>query len=80
MMHDSTGHIQSVSDTLTSHIAGTVAGTLVGTAVAVSAIPSSATIYTTMILASIGAGTSFLVTVGVKYVWYKYLFPEKKGK
>jgi hypothetical protein len=81
-MPDSTNHIQAITDStnhITNHLGGTIAGTVGGTIVAVSAIHTE-NIVNTMILAAIGAATSFLVTVGVKYVWYKYIFPEKKDK
>ena len=74
-----TNHLQTIADSTNNHVGSTIAGTVGGTLVAVSAIHTE-NIVNTMILAAIGAATSFLVTVGVKYIWYKYIFPEKKEK
>lgn len=82
MPDSTTNHIQSITDStnhITNHAGGTIAGTIGGTIVAVSAIQTE-NIVNTMILAAIGATTSFLVTIGVKYVWYKWISPEKKDK
>lgn len=46
--------------------------TVGGTLLSITAIPSSATILTTIILAAIGAITSFFVSVILKKLWYKY--------
>lgn len=62
-----------------SHIGSTIAGTVGGTLLAVTTIHTE-NIVNTIILATIGATTSFLVTIGVKYIWYKFIFPEKKDK
>ena len=62
-----------------SHIGQTIAGTVGGTLLAVTTIHTE-NIVNTIILAGIGAATSFLVTIGVKHIWYKYISPEKKNK
>ena len=64
--------------TTDSHIGSTIAGTVGGTLLAVTSIHTE-NIVNTIILATIGAVTSFLVTLGVKLIWYK-IFPEKKDK
>ena len=61
----------------TNHMGGVIAGTVGGTIVSVAAIQPQS-IVNTVILAGIGATTSFLVTMAIKYVWYKYIFPSKK--
>ena len=65
--------------TTDSHVGSTIAGTVGGTLLAVTTIHTE-NIVNTIILATIGATTSFLVTIGVKYIWYKYIFPDKKDK
>mgnify|MGYP001562907835 FL=1 len=65
--------------TTDSHVGSTIAGTVGGTLLAVTTIHTE-NIVNTIILATIGATTSFLVTIGVKYIWYKYIFQDKKNK
>lgn len=50
-----------------------ILGTLGGTILSITAIPNTTTIISTIILAIIGTSVSFFTTVGIKYLWNKYI-------
>lgn len=59
----------------------TVLGTAGGTLLAVSAIPSTASMINTTILALIGVVVSFFASLLLKYLWAKYIIkPTIKKK